>query len=78
MYADDNSLAYSAKNFSDISNVMNYEIESLRKWALSNMLSLNGAKTTSILIGTKNALQNKSNGELLRTDFRITEEFIMH
>ena len=75
MYADDTSLAYSAKNVTDISNVINYELESLRKWLHSNKLSLNVAKTTSLLIGTKNALQDKTNGELLKTEFRITGEF---
>ena len=52
MYADDTSLAYSAKSVSDISNVMNYELESLRKWLFSNKLSLNVAKATSMLLGT--------------------------
>ena len=64
MYTDDNSLAYSAKNVSNISNDMNYELESVRKWLHSNKLSLNVAKTTSMLIGTKNALQNKSKNYL--------------
>ena len=32
MYVDDTSLAYSAKNVNDISNVMNNELENLRKW----------------------------------------------
>ena len=63
MYADDTSLACFAESVSDISNVMNYELESLRKWLFSNKLSLNVAKTTSMLIGTRKALQNKSNGE---------------
>ena len=76
MYADDNSLAYSAKSVSDISNVMNYELECLRKWLPSNRLSLNVAKNTSMLIGTRNALQDKSNGELLKTEFKISEELI--
>ena len=58
MYADDNSLAYSAKSVSDISNVMNYELESLRKWLFNNKLSSSVAKTTSMLIGTRNALQD--------------------
>ena len=56
MYADDTSLAYSAKSVSDISNVMSYELESLRKWLSGNKLSLNVAKTTSMLIGTRNTL----------------------
>ena len=46
MYADDTSLAYSAKSDSDISNAMNCELESLRKWLFSNKLSLNVTKTT--------------------------------
>ena len=74
MYDDDTSLAYSAKSVSDISHVMNYELESLRKWLFSNKLSLNVAKTTSMLIGTRNALQDKSNRELLRTNFKTLEE----
>ena len=78
MYADDTSLAYSAKSVSDISNVMNYELESLRKWLSGNKLSLNVAKTTSMLIGTRNTLQDKSNGELLKTDFKISDELIEH
>ena len=75
LYADYTSLAYSAKNVSDISNVMNCELESLKKWLHSNKQSLIVAKTTSMLLGAKNALQDKSNGKLLKTEFKITEEF---
>ena len=75
MYADYASLAYSAKNVSDISNDMNYELESVRKWLHTSKLSLNVAKTTSMLIGTKNASQDKSNRELLKTELKVTEEF---
>ena len=66
MYADDTSLAYSAKSVSDISNVMNNELESFRTWLSGNKPSLNVAKTTSMLIGTRNTLQDKDNGELFR------------
>ena len=76
MYAEDTSLAYSAKSVSDIFSVMNYELESLRKWLSINKLSLNVAKTTSMLIGTRNTLQDKNNGELLKTEFKISEELI--
>ena len=76
MYADDTSLAYSAKNVNDIAKVINYELENLRKWLYSNKLSLNVAKTTSMLIDTKKKLQDKSNGEPLRTNFRISGELI--
>ena len=62
MYADDTTTAYFAKNVSDITNVKKYELESLRKWLFSNKLSLNVATTTSVLISTKNALQDKNKG----------------
>ena len=76
MYADDTSLAYSAKSVSDISKVLNCELEGHRKWLLSNKLSLNVAKTAYMLTGKRNALQDKSNGELLWTNFKISEELI--
>ena len=76
MYADHTKVAYSANSVSDVSNFMNYELKSLRKWLFSNKLSLNVAKTTFMQIGTRNALQDKSNGELLRTNFSISEELI--
>ena len=76
MFDDNTSLAYSAKNVSDIFDVMNYELESRRELLYSNTLSLKIAKTTSMLIGTKNALQDKSNREPIRTECKITEEFI--
>ena len=41
-----------------------------------NKLSLNVAKTTSMPIGTRNVLQDKNNGELLKTEFKISEELI--
>ena len=75
MYADNTSLAYSVKNADDISNVMNYKLESLRKCLYSNKLSLNVAKTSKV-IGTRNALQDKSNGKFLRTNFNTSEELI--
>ena len=39
-------------------------------------LSLNIVKTTSMLIGIRNALEDKSNEELLRTNFCVSEELI--
>jgi len=70
MYANDTSLAYSAKNVSDILIFMNYELKSFRKWFHSNILSLNVAKTTPLLLDKKNALQDKSNGGQFRTEFK--------
>ena len=46
MYADDTSLAYTAKSASSIPNDINYELKSLRKWLYSTKLLLNVAKPT--------------------------------
>ena len=56
---------------------MNYELQSLRKWLCGNELSLNVAKTTSMVIGTKNAFKDKSNRELLSVELKISEERIV-
>ena len=59
-YTDDTCLACSAKNGSNISIVMIYELESLGKWLHSNKLSLNVARSASMLMGTKNSLADKA------------------
>ena len=44
MYADDTSLAHSAKDVKDIISTMNIELENLKVWLHGNKLSLNVAK----------------------------------
>ena len=53
LYADDTILAHSAKDSKDITSAMNTELEILKVWLHGTKLSLNVAKTTSMLIGTK-------------------------
>ena len=52
MYADDTRLEHSGKDFKDIASTMNTELENLKVGLLGNKLSLNVAKTKSMLIGT--------------------------
>ena len=51
MYAEDISLAHSSKDVKDITSTMNVELENLTVWLHNNKLSINVAKTTSMLIG---------------------------
>ena len=44
MYADDTSLAHSAKDVKDITSTMNNELENLKVWLHGNKLSLNVAQ----------------------------------
>ena len=52
MYADDASI-YSSKSISWINNAVNEDLHSLKSWLDENKLSLNVAKTQSILIGSR-------------------------
>ena len=53
MYADDTSIYYSSKSISSINNAVNNDLQSLKSWLDENKLSLNVAKTQSILIGSR-------------------------
>ena len=53
MYADDISIYCSSKSISSINNAVNKDLKSLKSWLDENKLSLNVAKTQSILIGSR-------------------------
>ena len=55
MYANDTSLAHSAKDIKDITSTMKAELENLKVWLHGNKLSLNVARDTPLMI---NLLQN--------------------
>ena len=74
MYADDTSLAHSAKDAKDITSTMNIELENLKVWLRGNKLSLNVAKTTSMLVGTRHTINDKVTIEPLRANFVISGE----
>ena len=74
MYADDTSLAHSAKDVKDITSTINIELGNLKVWLPGNKLSLNVAKTTSMLIGTRHTINDKVTTEPLRANFVISEE----
>ena len=50
---------------------MNSELENLRMWLHSDMLSLNVAKMISMLIGTRHTINEKITAEHVRADFEI-------
>ena len=66
MYADDTSLYFKSKDISRLNEALNEDLSHLDTWMISNKLSLNVAKTQSMLISTKarrNAL-DRSNQNL--------------
>ena len=52
MYADDTSISYSSKSVSDLCNAINSDLQNLSSWLQGNKLSLNVAKTQSMILGT--------------------------
>ena len=76
MYADDTSLAYASNSIDDITKSMNAELENLRKWLHGNKLTLNVAKTTSMIIGTNRKLHQSNSGDLIQAHFKISGEAI--
>ena len=53
MYADDTSLSYQSHQ---LNRTLNQDLKALNKWLRGNKLSLNVAKTQSIVISTKQKL----------------------
>ena len=73
VYEDDISLVYSANDVKDITSTMNTELENRSAWLHGNELSLNVAKTKSMLIGTRLIINDKITAEPLRPNFVISE-----
>ena len=76
MYAEDASLAYNSSSIDDITKSMNAEQENLRKRLHGNKLTLNVAKTTSMIIGTSRKLQLSNSRELTQSHIKISGDTI--
>ena len=66
MYADDTSLCFQSKDLSRVNEALNEDLSRLDAWLVSNKMSLNVAKTKSMLVSTKAKRKtlNKSNQDL--------------
>ena len=53
MYADDTSLCFKSKDLSRLNEALNEDLSCVDAWLISNKLSLNVAKTQSMLVSTK-------------------------
>lgn len=52
MYADDTTLHYHDTNKSEIENVLNHDLNTIRMWCKNNKMEINPNKTTCMLIGS--------------------------
>ena len=53
MYADDTSISYSSKSVAEINEAINSDLKRLQIWLGGNKLSLNVAKTQSMILHLK-------------------------
>ena len=60
MYADDTSLSLQNHSISQLNRDLNRDLEGLDKWLRGNKLSLNVAKTQSMVISTKQKLKSQT------------------
>jgi len=66
MYADDTSLCQTSNDISKLESAINEDLELLDNWLKGNKLSLNVAKTKSMLICTKSRQKTlNTNGDKL-------------
>ena len=76
MYADDTSIYYSSKSISSINNAVNKDLQSLKSWLDENKLSLNVAKTQSILIGSRYRIRALEQPDNQKPSLHIGDEAI--
>ena len=52
IYADDTSISFSSRSVTDLTQVINTDLDSIRLWLEGNELSLNVTKTQSMILGS--------------------------
>ena len=74
MYADDTSLCYQSSNMTQLIEAINMDVKELDTWLQGNKLSLNVAKTHSMLLSTKQRKNTlKSRNETFHLKIRGNE-----
>ena len=64
LFADDTNVYYSGKNTSDVSNVLNQEMERVSDWLIANQLSINFKKTNYVIFKPRQKRLNLTNFSL--------------
>ena len=58
MFGDDTSVSYASNSAEELQNIINFELESLNKWLITNKLGLNIVKTEFMIIGSRQRIRN--------------------
>ena len=76
MYADDTSISFSANSIPVINERVNEDPDSLKTWLAANKLSLNVAKTHSLIIGSGQKLKSIQQATAVKPSIVIGTETI--
>ena len=77
MYADDMSISYSSRSVTDLTQVINTDLDSIRLWLEGNKHSLNVAKTQGMISGSGLRLRSLGrNDDTASPNFQINEDRI--
>ena len=76
MYADDTSISCSANSIPVINKHVNEDLDSLKTWLDANKLSINVAKTHSLIISSRQKLKNIQQATAVKPSIVIGKEKI--
>ena len=76
MYADETSLSFSSKNILTINERVNEDLKCLKIWLAGNKLSINVAKTNSLVIGCRKNIKDIQCPLTIKPPFAISGEEI--
>ena len=72
MFADDTNLSCAGETSTDIEYKINIDLDNIRKWRISNKLTLDTKKTEYMIIGSKPRLDKISQTpEILYGDYQL-------
>ena len=74
MYADDTSLMFASDSITQINDFVNDDLSNLKSWLQANKLSLNVAKTHSLVIGSRKRLKDISDDRVAKPSFMVGKE----
>ena len=79
MYAYDTSISYSSRYVTDLTQVVNTDLDSTRLWLEDNKLSLNVTKTQSMILGSGIRLRSLGlSNDTASPNFQINEDRIAY
>ena len=74
MYADDTNLMFASDSVTRINDCVNDDLSNLKSWLQGNKLSLNVAKTNSLVVGSRKRLKDISDDRVAKPSFVVGEE----